>query len=146
MLIEHEELCSLIPHAGTMCLLDGVSSWNEDDISCCATSHRDPDNPLRCADGLSSLQGIEYGAQAMAVHGGLLMRQQGEAMTEGYLAAVRNVVLHVDWLHDIEVPLLIRAKRLLAQGGQFMYEFSMLAEDRQLIEARAIVMPRPVQE
>ena len=146
MLIEHAELCSLIPHAGTMCLLDGVSSWNEDEISCRASSHRNPDNPLRCADGLSSLQGIEYGAQAMAVHGGLLMRQQGEVMSEGYLAAVKSVVLHVDWLHDIEAPLLIQATRLLAQGGQFMYEFSMLSEDRQLLEARAIVMPRPVQE
>ena len=146
MLIEHQELCELIPHAGSMCLLDRVISWNEDEISCRATSHRDPENPLRCADGLSSLQGIEYGAQAMAVHGGLLMRQQGETMSEGYLAAVKNVDLHVDWLHDIEVPLLIHAKRLLAQGGQFMYEFSMLAEDRKLIEARAIVMPRPAQE
>ena len=129
-----------------MCLLDGVSSWNEDEISCRAVSHRDLDNPLRCADGLSSLQGVEYGAQAMAVHGGLLMRQQGEAISVGYLASVKNVVLHVDWLHDIEAPLLIQATRLLAQGGQFMYEFSMLAEDRKLIEARAIVMPRPVQE
>ena len=146
MLLEHAELCSLIPHAGSMCLLDGVSSWNEDEIVCSATSHRDLDNPLRCAEGLSSLQGIEYGAQAMAVHGGLLMRQQGEAISEGYLAAVKNVALYVDWLHDIEAPLIIQATRLLAQGGQFMYEFSMLADDRQLLEARAIVMPRPAQE
>ena len=143
MLIDHDELCSLIPHAGSMCLLEGVEAWDEDGIVCITNSHRDADNPLRCADGLSALQGIEYGAQAMAVHGGLLLRKQGEAMSKGYLAAVKNARLDVDWLHDIEPPLHIRAKRLLAQGGQFLYEFSILAGDTLLIEARATVMPVP---
>jgi predicted hotdog family 3-hydroxylacyl-ACP dehydratase len=126
-----------------MCLLEGVEAWDESSIVCIASSHRDADNPLRCADGLSALQGLEYGAQAMAVHGGLLLREQGEAMSEGYLAAVKNVMLHVDWLHDIELPLHVRAERLLAQGGQFLYEFSMLAGNTVIIEARATVMPRP---
>ena len=143
MLIGHDELCGLIPHSGAMCLLDGVLSWDEETIRCSAISHRDHENPLRSQDGLSSLQGIEYGAQAMAVHGGLLMLAQGESMQPGYLAAVKDVNLHVDWLHDIEAPLTIEARRLLGQGGQFMYEFSLLAENEKLVEARAIVMPRP---
>jgi predicted hotdog family 3-hydroxylacyl-ACP dehydratase len=143
MLIEHDQLCALIPHDGSMCLLEGVMSWDEDSIHCSAISHRDQDNPLRSQDGLSALQGIEYGAQAMAVHGGLLMREQGESMPPGYLAAVKDVTLHVDWLHDIEDLLEIEARRLLGQGGQFMYEFSLRSKNETLVEARAIVMPRP---
>ena len=64
-----------IPHKGSMCLLDGVTQWSEAEIVCHATSHRDPGNPLRSVDrdvnGLGITAGIEYAAQAMAVHGAI---------------------------------------------------------------------------
>lgn len=140
MLIEREELCSLIPHTGDMCLLDGVQVWDEQHIVCSSHSHLDQNNPLRCAQGLSSLQGVEYGAQAMAVHGGLLARAQGQKIPPGYLAALRQVELNVDWLHDIEAPLIVEASRLLGQGGQFIYQIRVLAQERLLLQGRATVM------
>lgn len=140
MLIEREELCSLIPHAGDMCLLEKVQEWDENHIVCSSRTHLDPGNPLRCAQGLSSLQGVEYGAQAMAVHGGLLARQQGQKIPPGYLAALRQVELEVDWLHRITDPLSIEATRLLGQGGQFIYQFRVHAKERLLLQGRATVM------
>jgi predicted hotdog family 3-hydroxylacyl-ACP dehydratase len=140
MLIAHDELCTLIPHAGDMVLLDGVVSWDETTILCCATSHRDATNPLRSAAGLSVLQGIEYGAQAMAVHGGLSARARGEVMMGGYLAALRNVEFNVEWLHEIDAPLQVAAMQLLGESGHFMYEFSLMADDRLLLKGRATVM------
>lgn len=142
MLIGRDELCALIPHAGFMCLLEGVIDWDEQHITCQALSHQHSDNPLRCEQGLSALQGIEYGAQAMAVHGGLLARQQGQTAPPGYLAALRNVALNCDWLHLIDEPLKVEAAQLLAGAGSFMYEFKLSDSRQVLLSGRATVMAR----
>ena len=62
---------SHIPHRARMCLLDEVVSWDAARISCRAVSHRDPDHPLRAHGRLGVACGVEYAAQAMAVHGAL---------------------------------------------------------------------------
>ena len=69
MLADQEMIAKLIPHTGSMCLLDGVLERDTQRIRCVSSSHRDTDNPLRSGDELSALCGIEYAAQVMAVHG-----------------------------------------------------------------------------
>ncbi len=49
------EIAGLIPHAGAMCLLDGVLEWDEQRVRCVAHSHRDAANPLRLDDGWTPL-------------------------------------------------------------------------------------------
>ena len=66
------ELPELIPHAGSMCLLDRVVAHSEHDIECTARSHTSPDHPLRRDGQLSALHLVEYAAQAMAAHGALV--------------------------------------------------------------------------
>jgi predicted hotdog family 3-hydroxylacyl-ACP dehydratase len=61
-----------IPHQGRMCLLDQVIEWNAQHIRCRTATHRAPDNPLRAHDRLGIACGIEYAAQAMALHGALV--------------------------------------------------------------------------
>ncbi|HUU72054.1 MAG TPA: hydroxymyristoyl-ACP dehydratase [Burkholderiales bacterium] len=61
----------LIPHAGAMCLLERVIEYDDASICCEARSHLDVDNPLRHNGRLSTLCGIEYAGQAMALHGAL---------------------------------------------------------------------------
>jgi predicted hotdog family 3-hydroxylacyl-ACP dehydratase len=60
-----------IPHQGRMCLLDEVIDWDRRQIRCRSATHRAPDNPLRSHGRLGSACGIEYAAQAMALHGAL---------------------------------------------------------------------------
>lgn len=140
MLIERAELCALIPHAGTMCLLDGVESWDDQSIVCITSTHLSPDNPLRTGGHLGVIHGTEYGAQAMAVHGGVLARLKGESMVSGYLAALRNVRWYVDFLDCVPGPMRISAKQLLRSGGNMMYEFDLRAEGKLLVSGRATVM------
>ena len=108
--LDHAWIAAHIPHAGSMCVLDRVEAWDAARIRCSATSHRDPHNPLRARGRLASVCGIEYAAQAMAVHGALLGAQQ--AQTEparprvGYLASVRGVDAFVDRLDTFALPLL----------------------------------------
>lgn len=139
MSVERAELCALIPHAGSMCLLDLVEQWDDERIVCSSLSHRRADNPLRTADGLAAVHGVEYGAQAMAVHGGLLARRAGARLPAGYLAALRDVRLHTARLDEVDGPLQVTAVRLMAEGGNLMYRIEVVGAGRVLVEARVTV-------
>lgn len=140
MIIERQELCGLIPHDGAMCLLDGVLEWDEKRIVCRSDSHRLADNPLRSNDRLTAIHGVEYAAQAMALHGGLLARQRGESNPPGFLVALRDVNLYVQQLDDIDAGLEVEAIELLRSGGSFIYEFRVTAEGQLLLDGRVTVM------
>src|ERR1700688_310528 len=100
-MIDKAELSRLIPHAGAMCLLERVSFWNERSIQCVAVSHRDPSNPLATDGHLGAACGVEYAAQAMAVHGGL-SGVTGERPKAGYLMSLRGLTLHRLYLDDLD--------------------------------------------
>ncbi len=138
MLMTRDEIAALIPHAGTMCLLNGVLSWNRSHIRCIARSHRDPANPLRHAGRLAALCGVEYASQAMAVHGGLTAG--GERPAAGYLASLRDLTCHVARLDDITEDLVIDAENLTGEGSRVIYAFSIVAGGRDLLSGRAAVV------
>lgn len=116
-MIEHDELCSLIPHAFDMCLLDRVESWDDDNIVCYSSSHLLKTNPLRRGESLSSIHLLEYAAQAMAVHGGLHNKEQGLQMSEGYLAALRDVKIELCELNNLQTELHIKSKKNTLASG-----------------------------
>ena len=140
MLVAREQLCSLIPHAGSMCLLDEVLEWDDEHILCQTRSHLLEDNPLRCDAGLSALQGIEYGMQSMAVHGGLLASKDNKTAPPGFAAALRKITLQVEWLHNINEPLLVSAKSLVLDAGSCIYEFEVKCSKQSLLQGRATIM------
>jgi predicted hotdog family 3-hydroxylacyl-ACP dehydratase len=142
MMIGKDELCGLIPHAGSMCLLESVLDWNAGEIRCSALSHTDPANPLRSSTGFASVHLLEYGAQAMAVHGGLLARESGTGVLPGYLAALRDVVLQQEFIDHITAPLTIHAQMIATQADSFMYRFRVIAGGTELASARATVISR----
>ena len=142
MLIGREELCSLIAHAGNMCLLEGVLDWTAGEIRCFAHSHTDPTNPLRSNARLASVHLLEYGAQTMAVHGGLLARESGTRVLPGYLAALRDVVLRQEFIDHITEPLMIHAQMIATLDDSFMYRFNIIAGGIELASARATVIAR----
>lgn len=128
-----------IPHKGSMCLLDEVRSWDELAIVCKASSHRALTHPLREADGLGITVGIEYAAQAMAIHGALLDKDVAEAKV-GYLTSTRDVSWQVQRLSDVQGDLEIRAERLSANASNVMYQFSLWGDGRQVLSGRATVI------
>jgi len=80
---------SRIPHHGPMCLLDEVIGWDAERITCTSSSHRSADNPLRARGRLGIACGIEYAAQAMAVHGALIAALEAGRGVAGSLKAGR---------------------------------------------------------
>ena len=140
MVLSRAAIAELIPHAGTMCLLEEVLSSDSEGIVCRAVSHRDAANPLREGGILHAVCGIEYAAQAMAVHGALLGRAAGSARGRGgMLAAARDVVLNVERLDDIADDLVVSARRLVAEDAWLLYEFALHAGGKELVSGRATV-------
>jgi predicted hotdog family 3-hydroxylacyl-ACP dehydratase len=139
MKLDHAWIAAHIPHQGSMCLLDRVVEWDAESIECSATSHRAADNPLRAADRLGAACGIEYAAQAMAVHGALI-KAAGAIARAGLLASVRGVVLHADRLDDAEEVLTVTAQRLTGDGPMVLYAFAVAAGGRPLLDGRAAVV------
>ena len=127
-----------IPHQGSMCLLDHVVAFDDGRVRCIARSHRSADNPLRAHGRLAAACGIEYAAQAMAVHGALLA--EGAAPRPGFLASVRNAVLHVGRLDDIADDLVVDAVRVTGDSGTVLYDFTLRGGDRLLLEGRAAIV------
>ena len=138
-MLDRVAIAARIPHQGSMCLLDAVLAWDSGQIHCRASSHRQPDNPLRAAARLGVACGIEYAAQAMAVHGALLA-PAGAPPRPGYLASVRSVQLAVDRLDDLPQDLDIVAERLSGDENNILYHFRVEHAGDLLLSGRAAVM------
>ena len=133
------EIAALIPHAGAMCLLDRVRSWDATTIVCTASSHRNPSNPLARDGSLYAVCGIEYAAQAMAVHGALTATE-GRRPKAGYLASVREVTYHSNRLDLLTVDLEITATRLAGSQANALYSFSLRCGLAPILTGRAAVV------
>lgn len=139
-MIEHDEICELIPHSGQMCLLERVIRWDETSIECESGSHMLSGNPLRNEGSLPSIYLVEYGAQAMAVHGSLLAREQGRKFGNGYLAALRDLQIVSRDVSQTSSNLYIEAKNLMAQGGSLIYNFRVKIDNTLVVQGRATVV------
>jgi predicted hotdog family 3-hydroxylacyl-ACP dehydratase len=148
MLLNREWIEARIPHQGRMCLLDEVMDWNAERILCRTATHRAPDNPLRAHGRLGIACGIEYAAQAMALHGALaggagigVVGAPSTAVPQvGLLAGIRGVRFAVLRLDDIESDLICEATRLAGDDLTALYEFALRDGERVLASGRASVV------
>lgn len=134
---------ALIPHQGLMCLLDSVAHWNDARIHARSGSHARADNPLRSGGRLRALHLCEYGAQAMAVHGGLLAQAAGGRAAPGLLVSLRAVQLSREYVDDLPDLVDVHAERLLAAADSWQYAFRVEYCGELLAQGRAAVMVRP---
>ncbi|PJK09318.1 phosphotransferase [Lysobacteraceae bacterium NML120232] len=130
---------TLVPHQGTMCLWQKLLDFDAEHVRLATASHRDADNPLRSDGRLRAVHLCEYGAQAMAVHGGLL-QQQGGVPRRGFLVALRDVTLHVSRIDDLPGDLHCHASLLMASESSQQYQFHISADTQLLATGRASVI------
>ena len=138
-MLARRHILELIPHQGTMCLLDEVLSWTDTTITCRSQSHLAPANPLRRDGELHAVNGIEYGLQAAALHGALVANRP---QPPGYLAAIRSVEIMVQRLDDAALgTLLVTAELELRQASGLIYGFALhSAAGASLLSGRATIL------
>jgi len=133
------ELSKFLPHGKDMCLLSSVEYWDASSITCLTSTHRDQDNPLRQHGRLGMISGLEYAAQAMAVHVGLTTNISEHNASVGYLGAVRDLQVHSRTFQEFAEDLTIEANILLEQSMSFIYTFSIKARKTTLLQGRASI-------
>jgi predicted hotdog family 3-hydroxylacyl-ACP dehydratase len=136
--VSSRDPATLVPHGGAMCLISRIVSADDRQIVCATSTHRLPDNPLRRAGQLASLHIVEYGAQVMAIHGGL--SDPGAARRGGMIAGVRDLNLAVTRLDEIAAEIEIHAQRLIANADGQIYLFNARAGEREIAKGRVSVM------
>src|SRR5687768_14374521 len=134
-----DEIARLLPHGDSMCLLDAVESWDEKTISCRASTHREERNPLRVRGRLMVSAGLEYAAQAIGTHVGLVNGGRRSENQIGFVGSVRDVIFSVDRLDDLAHDLIVEAVRLLDGEGSYMYRFLVAHDGCTLINGRVAI-------
>lgn len=117
----------LVPHAGPMVLLDAVIAHDAESTTCsieiaAQELFREPDGSVRVWIG------IEYMAQCIAVHAGLVRRAEGNfEQPRGFLVGARALRFHVDRFRDGQ-RLLATARRRWA-GASTLASFDCALQD-----------------
>jgi predicted hotdog family 3-hydroxylacyl-ACP dehydratase len=144
-ILDADQIARLIPHQGNMCLLASVNTFDADHIHCSAASHSFPSNPLRENNMLHAVCGVEYAAQAMAVHGALSSQKNASQPRGGRLASVRSVDLFVTRLDTIKENLDVHATLLMNDENSMMYEFTVSTPSQILLQGKATVILMPIE-
>jgi predicted hotdog family 3-hydroxylacyl-ACP dehydratase len=132
----NEKLAALLPHQGAMCLLDKVVSWDATTLTALATSHQSTTNPLNQGNHLLAHCGVEYAAQAAAVHLAVKALQQSLTVPQkGYLAAVNQLQWQSPYLEYLG-PLTIQVEQLVAQTRGCIYYFNISADNQSQVSGR----------
>ena len=139
-MIGRDDILALVPHQGAMCLWDEVVGHDAGRITLRAWNHRDAAHPLRSGGLLRAVHLCEYGAQAMAVHGGLRGHASGAAVRPGMLVALRGVELHVARIDDLPGALEGEAELLMEGEASQQYSFRISHGGVLLVEGRAAVV------
>jgi predicted hotdog family 3-hydroxylacyl-ACP dehydratase len=134
---DREQIAGLVPHQGAMCLLDSVLAATPDSIVCLARIDDVAGHPLARNGSLAAIALCEYGAQAMAVHGGMLARAAGAGARPGWLVALRDVRLATATVDPGELEVV--ARREAASDAAWQYEFEVNRSGRTLASGRATV-------
>jgi predicted hotdog family 3-hydroxylacyl-ACP dehydratase len=122
-----------------MCLLDSVETWDDTTISCRTSTHRDQRNPLRARGRLTVSAGLEYAAQAMGAHVGLVDGSRRSENQIGYVGGVRDVTFSVTRLDDLAGDLTVDATRMVEGENSYMYRFTVSHSGLAIIEGRASI-------
>lgn len=136
MKIDRIGIQGLVPHAGAMCLLDGVAEWGPASIVC---TSRPPaaGHPLAHGGRVPAIAAAEYAAQATAVHGALL--EQAGRPRAGMLATLMDVRLAAPALPLGGEALSIRADLLSRSAGACLYSFAVTVAGQPLASGRLMV-------
>lgn len=131
----------VIPHRGTMLLIDRVLEWGEETV---AVELRVPmESPFHVDGGMPAWVGVEYMAQAIACWAGCHAREQGQAPPIGFLLGTRRYEC-AEPVFANGALLRVEARReLLGENGLGVFACRILVGDQALATANVSVFEPP---
>lgn len=143
--IGYAEILALLPHEEPMVLLAAIESWDTQAICCSAQSHLAIDNPLRQGGILSIYAGVEYAAQAQALHARLVaMAHDDTPPRKGFVAVASRLEAQVRDLDEIVAPLLIELVQLAVNDQSSLYRFRLSAAGQPLLHGELLAVLAPI--
>lgn len=108
------EVAELLPHDGKMVLLDKVIEFDDKSMAC---ELRVRDDGLFGDDKAApAWLGIEYMAQTVAAHGGMMEKIAGRPIKLGFLLGTRRYVSNIDTF-AVGMVLRVEVERLIQDQG-----------------------------
>jgi predicted hotdog family 3-hydroxylacyl-ACP dehydratase len=135
-MLKRDRLEHLLPHSGTMFLIDEVVSWDAAGIECRSRSHRAAEHPLAHDGRVGVVCGVEYCLQAMALHGALTA---DKPQPPGFLVRIGDARFSVAYLDELGAELSVQATLIQSLPRGLNYIFTLHGGDRLAIEGRATV-------
>lgn len=119
--LSRAEIERLLPQKEAMCLIDGVTSWDEASILCTADAGR-ASHPLKGERGVSAVHSVEYGAQAAALH--CLLQRRSEPAQSGLLLQIHEARFFVPRLDSLPQPLRVQANctHSTSEAARYAYQ------------------------
>lgn len=115
----------LLPHRGRAVLLSRVLAHDATSTTCAVAAGAG--QLYRDADGrVPAYVGLEYMAQAVAAHGGLLDREAGREARPGFFLGSRRLSFSVEHFGQDE-ELVVTAKHLRGTGSMLAFDCSIRA-------------------
>ena len=130
------DIGDLLPHRGSARMLERVVRWDDTHLVAVTSTHRAAMNPLMHDGRLASVHLIEYGAQAMALHGALRSIAAGSTPQSALLVAVRDFTASRDYVHDLDGEIEIIARELLSTATGWQYSFEVRHGDMLVASGR----------
>ncbi len=134
-------VADLLPHDGNMVLLDRVLEYDQDSLSAELTV-RD-DGLFGDGDKVPAWLGIEYMAQTVAAHGGMMCYLAGKPINLGFLLGTRRYNSNVA---DIAVgtSLNVRVQRIVQDQGLAVFDSQVTGEGIELSAKLNVYQPDSV--
>ena len=141
-----DDILQLIPHGPAMCLLDAVDGWDQNVINCHTGSSWKDDNPLMEGGELGVASLIEYGAQAAAIHSGLIMSasQEQDVNLEkpAYVAVVKEVEMSRSIVPDSVDVIACEAHLEMATEQGALYRVQLTGDGECLLTGQLVLARR----
>ncbi len=120
---EFPSVAELVPHTGSMVWLSRVVGHSEDRTICEIDIERfaflpDPEG------NVPAWVGLEFMAQCVAAHGGLMGREAGEAPQIGYLLGSRCLTFHTDCFSSGQT-IRVSAARVWGRSGMVAFDCAL---------------------
>lgn len=114
---------SVVPHTGTMVLLDQIEHWDETGLQASVTIRNDA--PFVDANGMPAWVGIELMAQTIAAFGGCCARRASQPVKIGFLVGSRRYIASQAYF-PIGAQLQVNVKEIISgEQGLSVFECTL---------------------